>query len=451
MNYYGNNHPPFIEINKTKSLNGSITLPASKSSSTRAILTASLTEGTSKINNMASGNNTTAMKLNCSRLGASFNSDITRTIVEGIDIRKIDKKIIFNPGNSGVVLRLLMGVAGYLPDTEFITEYSYSLGTRSQSEMVNALKLLNIQCTSVGPDSLLPISMKSDRNIGSYTEISCRKSSQFLSGLLYLGAISERDLQIKVIDTITAPSMVHTTINNLRKAGINIEYDDKFRNFFTTGKNRFIPSEFSVGADPASTAAILALCTSLNSDVTLNGFFEEELGNGAVVDYLINSGTKISFIRDDCLNIRSGGILKAQDFDGSLAPDAVPALAALAAFADGKSVFYNIEHIRYKESDRISDFRRELDKIGIRSEEKLDQLIIYGNPYGYKGGIIVDGHYDHGLIMALTTIGLHCDEPLIISEPYHVGQTYPEYFAEISTLGANVNELKYSGPIPEDV
>lgn len=79
----------------------------------------------------------------------------------------------------------------------------------------------------------------------------------------------------------------------------------------------------------------------------------------------------------------------------------------------------------------------------MRSEEKLDQLIIHGNPRGYRGGAVVDGHYDHGLIMALTTIGLHCEHPVLIKEPHHVGQTYPDYFADIGSIGANVDELIY--------
>lgn len=170
-------------------------------------------------------------------------------------------------------------------------------------------------------------------------------------------------------------------------------------------------------------------------------FFEEELGNGAVIQYLLDSGTGIEFLADNKIRISGTPDIRPLDFDGSLAPDAVPALAARAAFANGTSTFYNIEHIRYKESDRISDFRRELSKLGVKSDEKQDQLIIHGNPLGYDGGVTLDGHYDHGLIMALTTIGMHCREPILIKEPYHVGQTYPEYFSEVKYLGAEISEL----------
>ncbi|WP_246792613.1 3-phosphoshikimate 1-carboxyvinyltransferase [Burkholderia perseverans] len=443
MTTRSNQSPSFFEISQTAKLGGTLDLPASKSSSTRALLTASLTPGISSIRNLASGFNATAMKQNCERLGASFSSEGSHTTVKGIDVRHIERPISFDPGNSGVVLRLLMGVAGYLPDSEFVTQYRHSLGVRSQAEMIGALRRLNVQCEAVGDDARLPIRIRSDRRLSGYTEVSCRKSSQFLSGLLYLGAVGDDDLEIQVTDHITAPSMVHTTINNLRHAGVPVEYDDAFRRFFVKGASRFGASSFTVGADPASTAAILALCGSLTADVTLNGFFEEELGNGAVIQYLTDTGTRITPLDDNRIRVEGGTEIRARDFDGSLAPDAVPALAARAAFANGTSVFHNIEHIRYKESDRISDFRHELDKLGVHSDEKLDQLIIHGNPRGYAGGVVLDGHYDHGLIMGLTTIGLHCKEPVLIREPFHVGQTYPGYFADIASLGAQVAELTY--------
>lgn len=452
MKYYGGNFPLYVKVSPTDSMYGEVNLPSSKSSSIRAILTSSLTNGKCHIANLATGNNTTAMIKNCMNLGASFTCIGNNTFINGVDINNIDKVITFNPENSGIVLRLLMGVAGYLPESYFITSYINSLAKRSQKEMISALQKLNVHCTGIGEDGFLPIKIKSSRKLNSYTEVSCRKSSQFLSGLLYLGAVSDSDLHIKVIDEITAPSMVHTTINNLSSAGVDIGYDNGFRDFFTSGKEKFKPSNFSIGSDPASASAILALCSSLSSNVILNGFFEEELGNGAVINYLIESGASITSVGNNSINIKSDGKeIIPLDFDGSLAPDAVPALVARAAFANGKSVFYNIEHIRYKESNRISDYRLEMLKIGIKTEEENDKLIIYGKPNGYEGNVIVDGHYDHALIMGLTTIGLHCKNPILIKEPYHVGQTYPEYFSDIYSLGADVMEMKISSPIQEDL
>jgi 3-phosphoshikimate 1-carboxyvinyltransferase len=317
--------------------------------------------------------------------------------------------------------------------------------------MISALIMLGVSCQGKTDDGLLPITIKGQRYLKDYTEISCRKSSQFLSGLLYLGAVSDNDLHIKVIDSITAPSMIRTTINNLVAAGVHIEYDDSFTNFYVSGASKIHSGEFIVGSDPASSAALLGICSVVDSNVSLNGFYEEELGNGAVIEYLRQSGVIINNLNNDILNVSGGNITKGLDFDGSLAPDAVPALAAVAAFAEGKSTFYNIEHLRYKECNRITDFRKELYKLGIKSEETIDSLTIYGNKNGYEGGVIVNGHYDHAIIMALTTIGIRCKNSIMISSPYHVGQTYPSYFDDIHSISGQINELKYSGIPPEEL
>ncbi|WP_413738543.1 3-phosphoshikimate 1-carboxyvinyltransferase [Sodalis sp. RH21] len=451
MFYNGNNFPPYIEISPASSMKGSINVPASKSTSTRAILTASLSEGISQIYNCAESNNAKAMMINCQKFGAIIERNRRGYNVAGVNIRNVPDELIFNPCNSGVVLRLLMGVAGALKTSSFITYFHQSLGRRSHSEMILALSRLGIDCQGNTDDGLLPIRIKGQTVIKGYTEISSRKSSQFLSGLLYLGSLSDNDLHIKVIDSITAPSMVRTTINNLTAAGVHIEYDKSFTNFYVSGASKIHAGEFIVGSDPASSAALLGICSVVDSDVCLNGFYEEELGNGAVIEYLRHVGVTVDNGHNDTLHITGGNITKGLDFDGSLAPDAVPALAAVAAFAEGTSTFYNIEHLRYKECNRISDFRKELYKIGVKSEETIDSLTIFGNKNGYEGGVIVNGHYDHAIIMALTTIGIKCKNSIMISNPYHVGQTYPLYFDDINTICGQINELKYSGMAPEEI
>ena len=140
--------------------------------------------------------------------------------------------------------------------------------------------------------------------------------------------------------------------------------------------------------------------------------------------------------------MRGGGPFAARDFDGSLAPDAVLPLAAVAAFAEGVSRFTNIEHLRYKECDRISDFRRELLKAGVQAEERRDELIVHGQPAGIRGGAEIDGHFDHGVIMALSAIALGSHAGLTINAPRHVAQTYPDFFTDLRSIGGAIEPFE---------
>ncbi len=426
-----------VEIRPARRLRGNVTLPASKSSSTRAVLASSLAPGRSEIVNLAPSNNVRALVDAARAFGATISGNSGTVTVDGVAIPKIDKGATLNPGNSGIVLRLLLGALAVLDEVRFDTEYRESLGSRSNIDGLRALQKLGVTHTSEGDDGRLPICLNGSKIKGGTTSISCRKSSQFLSGLLYLAGMLGEPLVVLVEDEIIAKPMVATTLRVLKHAGIDISVDAQWRRFEASGKNRFKPARHKVGSDPASTAAMLAVAAIVPSEVTLAGFEEEELGDGAVLQYLSELGVSVDRTANG-MRVRGGGELEARDFDGVLAPDAVLPLAALAAFARGTSRFYNIEHLRYKECDRISDFRAELVRAGIKAEETRDSLIIHGSPRGVAGGVVVDSHFDHGVIMALSAIALRSQEGLLIRDPRHVAQTYPGFFDDLRSLGASV-------------
>src|SRR5882672_7142316 len=98
-------------------------------------------------------------------------------------------------------------------------------------------------------------------------------------------------------------------------------------------------------------------------------------------------------------------ILKCGTFSLKDCPDLVPIMAVLALFAKGRTKLVDIGHARVKESDRISDLRQELLKVGAHVSETKDALIIDPQPV-YKSGQILDPHSDHRLAMAFTVLGL---------------------------------------------
>ncbi len=423
-----------LHVHPASELSGAVAPPASKSSSARAVLAASLAPGTSTVESVATSNNVRAMMECCTALGAQLSIDDAGTLtVTGTAAMRDGQTLC--PGNSGIVLRLLMGAAAMRRPVTFVTPYLDSLGRRANSEMVSALRQLGASVTANGDDGRLPITIDGSGIHGGAVSVSGRRSSQFLSGLLYLGGVLGEPLEITVVDELKAKPMVRTTLDVLRTAGVDVQASDDLMHFALDGRSTFAPARFSVGTDPASTAALLALAASVESSVDLGPQRLEELGG--VLEYLREMGATID---DDgpSLTVAGGGELKPLDFDGSKAPDAVLPLAALAAHADGTSRFYNIEHLRYKECDRISDFRRELGRAGVRADEKRDELIVHGSPEGVQGGVVVDSHYDHGVVLAMSLVALRSRSGLTIKDPQYVAQTYPGFFDDLRRIGATV-------------
>ncbi|MGC8973529.1 MAG: 3-phosphoshikimate 1-carboxyvinyltransferase, partial [Thermoproteus sp.] len=68
------------------------------------------------------------------------------------------------------------------------------------------------------------------------------------------------------------------------------------------------------------------------------------------------------------------------DVDLSNAPDLAPPAALLAAFAPGRSALRGVEHLAYKESNRIETIRDVLGRMGISAEYKDGALFVEGPP-----------------------------------------------------------------------
>lgn len=422
-----------IHVHPASKLMGAITPPASKSSSTRAILAATLAPGRSQVDNVAKSQNVQAMVECCRTLGAELTDSGHGVEVTG-PARMRDGTTLC-PGNSGIVLRLLLGATAVLRDVTFVTPFLDSLGQRSNTEMAGALRALGVRCTTTGVEDCLPITLDGSAIRGGEVTISGRRSSQFLSGLLYLGGLLGDALSITVTDELKARPMVRTTLDTLATAGITVAASEDLMRFTIAPAQKFHPAHYTVGSDPASTAALLAVAASVDSGIDLENCALEELGG--VLEYLRDIGVSVE-TAGTTVSVRGGGVYRPLDWDGSRAPDAVLPLAALAAHADGTSRFYNIEHLRYKECDRISDFRGELSKAGVAADETRDELIIHGTPGGVAGGSAVDSHFDHGVVFAMTVIALRSRSGLTIRDAQYVAQTYPRFFDDLQRLGGRV-------------
>ena len=111
-------------------------------------------------------------------------------------------------------------------------------------------------------------------------------------------------------------------------------------------------------------AFLLAAAMMVDSDVSLTGHFNEKLiqADGQIYSLLERMG--VSFKKTS----RSIRIKGAQNISGGryssegLSGFTPYYLCVLALFADRETCFYDIGHARVKESDRISDLRKELLK-----------------------------------------------------------------------------------------
>lgn len=146
-------------------------------------------------------------------------------------------------------------------------------------------------------------------------------------------------------------------------------------------------------------------------------------------------------VAGDTIMVRGGQRLHGMRCDGDAIIDCIPVLVACACFAEGETVFYNIESLHYKECDRIDDLCAELRKAGCDVEPQRDAIIVHGRPEGVEGGVTVDGHRDHRVLMALAIVALRSRRGFTLTGVEHIAKSYPYFFIELQRWGAEIQPV----------
>lgn len=428
-----------VIVRPTPELTGEIGALSSKNYTTRYLLVAALAEGTSTVYYPAHSEDSDAMRRCIADLGAVLDEDEEKIVITGFGRRPKDVKEL-NVGNAGAVLRFLMAIASLCPDVTFVNTYPDSLGKRPHDDLIKALGQLGVEVEH--NEGRLPIRIRGGAPKGGKIRVSGAVSSQYLSALLFLTPLLDEDSEIEVLDDLKSKVVVGQTLEVLEQAGIVIHASGDYMHFRVPGRQSYQAKTYTVQGDYPGSAAILAAAAITKSDVKVHRLAERsKQGERAVVDVLQMMDVPLTH-SDGTVHVRGNGRLRPVEFDGDAATDAVLAMVAAAVFADGTSRFYNVENLRYKECDRITDFLQELKKAGANVEERQAEIIVHGRPAGLEGGVEINAHYDHRVIMALTVVGLRCRQPLVIKDAHHVAKSYPQFFDHIGSLGASVERVE---------
>ena len=118
-------------------------------------------------------------------------------------------------------------------------------------------------------------------------------------------------------------------------------------------------------------------------------------------------------------------------------PDVVQTLTIVAAFCKGTTTIRNIEHLKYKESDRVKDTAEELKKLGIDVEYNENEIKITG---GNISPTIIDSHNDHRMAMSFAIAGLKVPG-IKITNPDCVSKSFPGFWNKLKEIGAEIKSV----------
>jgi len=427
-------------IVKKSRLKGEVVIPASKSHTIRAVAVASLAKGQSTIHNPLVSGDTQAAVACYRALGAQIDtsdSKLWKVIGTGGEISAPPESI--NVGNSGTTLRIAMGSAA-LAEAGQTTTFTgdEQIQTRPIRPLMDALGDLGAKCFSLKNNGKAPVEV-TGKLTGGKTSIAA-STSQYLTSLLLCTPLGTKDSEIDVT-LLNEPDYVQMTLDWLDKQQIKYE-NQQMRKFKIKGRQSYKSFDATIPADFSSATFFLCAAALLADEVTLLGLdFSDSQPDKAVVDYLKAMGADIS-IELTSIIIKAAP-LRGAELDMNRTPDAVPAMAVIAAFAEGTTKLLNVPQARGKETDRIKCMAEELKKLAVDIEELPDGLIIRQSK---PGPAELNGRSDHRIVMALSLAGLAIDGQCSIDTAEAMNVTFPDYVELMKSIGANM-ELGRGNPM----
>nr|WP_319393833.1 3-phosphoshikimate 1-carboxyvinyltransferase [uncultured Desulfobacter sp.] len=405
-----------------------VQIPGSKSISHRMLICAALADGISEIYNVLDSQDISLTRKTLVCMGAQIESREDGVLtVAGFGGRPKPWPDPIHLGNSGTSMRLLAGIAA-LGSTPYTLTGDERMCQRPMGELMDALGGIRISASSQNSDGTPPVVIQGGDRNGGRTLLDCSRSSQYLSALLMAGAFFDQGLVIDLTGPAVSQPYIDLTLDVMNQFGVSAFqvsdtcYEVPGAQTYTAGTRSVEPDLSNAGyfwAAGAITGADIGVdnigTASLQGDLKQAYIFEKM---GCTVDH------------DGRVLRVKGDALQGVDVDMSDTPDAVPAVAVTAAFAQGTTRISNIGHLRVKECDRIDAVCSQLKKMGINAVQGPDFMEITG---GTPHGAQIETFNDHRIAMAFAVAGLRVDG-VKIENPVCVEKSFPTFWQLFESL-----------------
>ena len=414
---------------------GRVRVPGDKSVSHRAIMLASIADGTSRIDGFLEGEDTRATARIFGQLGVRIEapSDGQR-IVHGVGVDGLQRPDgLLDCGNSGTAMRLLSGlIASQTFACTLVGDES--LSKRPMRRVTDPLSLMGAQIHAE-PDGTPPLRIEPVARLAGIDYASPVASAQVKSAVLLAG------LRAGGLTSVTEPHPTRDYTERMLEAfGIDINYKPGFASL--RGGQRLRATDVQVPGDFSSAAfAIVAATLVPGSELLLEDVGIDPRRTG-LLDALRLMGANIELSdkrsgpTGDIANINvRHAPLHGIDVPVDLVPDMIdefPVLFAAAARANGTTRVRGAAELRVKESDRITAMADGLRALGVEVNETDDGADIQG---GNVSEGDVDSLGDHRIAMAFAVLAQCASGDVRIRDIDNVATSYPGFDTGMRDLG----------------
>lgn len=414
---------------------GEVRVPGDKSISHRAAMLLSLSQGEARITGFLASRDCLATVRALCAMGVRVDrTSQSELIIRGVGLNGLSEPDdLIDCGNSGTLMRLILGVLAGHGFTAFLTG-DQSLRSRPMGRVIRPLKEMGAAIVARGQDTLPPIAVRGGR----LTPISFApdipsaqvKSCVLMAGLFSSGitTVSEarrtRDHTERMLEYLGA---------RIRSAGGRIEIE---------GGTPLNARDIAVPGDISSAA--FALCTaaaSPGSRLTVRGVGVNPTRIG-VFRVLQRMGARVTVDKQWTVNNEdfadltvTGASLRSVDIGPEEIPDVIdeiPILALTATQCTGTTTIRGAGELRVKESDRLSAIEKMLTSLGADVAVCDNDLRISG-PSQLRPSV-VDSCGDHRIAMTAAMAAAFIDGAVDVTDTGCIETSFPDFQGFLSKL-----------------
>ena len=425
--------------------------PGSKSITNRALLLATLAQGTSILRGVLFSDDSRHFLKCIQALGfeTTVNETAREITVTGLGGSVPQKEATLYVGSAGTAARFLTAYLG-VSNGIYHMDASAQMRKRPMAPLLDSLKALGCeilyptaeeaQTVDASPsvsqkgEGYFPFTLYGHGFGQNHIKVNIDHSSQFLSALLIASCLSKQDFTVNVEGT-HGMAYIEMTRKMMEQFGVITEKHSP-DTFVTKSGQAYKALDYQIEPDVSAACYFYAMVPLLHIPVMVEHVhFNSLQGDVVFIRILEQMGCHAEDTPQGILlSPPTTGSYPGVTVDMSACSDQAITLAALAPFAETPTTITGIGHIRYQESNRIEAIRTELTRMGIRCEEEENSITIHpGSPQPST----VNTYEDHRMAMGFSLIGLR-SEGIVIDNPDCCRKTFENYFEVLDSIIASL-------------
>ncbi|MCU0881088.1 MAG: 3-phosphoshikimate 1-carboxyvinyltransferase [Hyphomonadaceae bacterium] len=415
---------------------GTVNVPGSKSINNRALLLAALADGRSTLTGALDSDDTRIFAACLKALGFDVVHDpeAETFTVEGcggvLPVPPGGRADLFT-GLAGTAARFLLAMAG-LGRHPVRFDGVPQMRKRPMGDLVDLLAAQGARISHEGPAGFFPLTITGAGLPGGTMQLDPSRSSQQVSAALMVAPFAATDTVIQLTGTIVSEPYIAMTIAMMAQWGVVVERPEPGRLIVPAGQHYQAQAAYPVEPDASSASYFFAAAAVTGGSVTVRGLSRASLqGDALFVDALAAMGARVEE-GPDGMTVHGPERLHGATLDMNAISDTAPTLAAIAPFASSPVTITGVEHMRWKETDRVAAMTAELRKMGAKVEELRDGFVIAPSTLHSARVATYD---DHRIAMSLAVTGL-AGPGVEIEDPGCTAKTFPTFWTVLDGLRA---------------